>query len=484
METCTSVNTTAARGPGQYDNVIMMMMVSIVVPIVTAAISKFLQSAADKTPDFSSIVQKWKNGKNNKVTITQTSTYGEKKGWTFHPDEDHNGRLITSVLNYLSNRDLHAQTSSLCLSNVNFTGSLENIEMTRQKTYKPVGEIICGEFKITHTRIITTLDKGGYELKLCMTIFSKLPTKSIKDFIDKCYQEYVDSRRAKIIDTRYAYKQIPSKGGNRFKKYPINNVASFDNMYFPEKEKVIEMFAKLADGDLKKLSFMLHGIPGSGKTSFIKSVANHLNYDIIEVKLAYMAHDGNLMDIFHTESIISFQHNDDAKGEIVDYIPTNKRIYVFEDIDAESDVVHQRKPESEPITPVPSAILPKVEDDLITAHYKEVMKSLSKEKLTLAGVLNAIDGILEINGSIIIMTTNHPEKLDAALVRPGRITMKIEMGKMAARDANEMIKKKFGSTIDCPDNVFTPAELESYCQIASSIDELTSMICSNEYKKI
>ncbi|CAN0117855.1 unnamed protein product, partial [Laminaria digitata] len=49
---------------------------------------------------------------------------------------------------------------------------------------------------------------------------------------------------------------------------------------------------------------------------------------------------------------------------------------------------------------------------------------------TFQGLLNVLDGIVDTPGRIVIMTTNHPEALDAALIRPGRIDKKIYLGHM------------------------------------------------------
>ncbi|KAF0691357.1 hypothetical protein As57867_017338, partial [Aphanomyces stellatus] len=43
------------------------------------------------------------------------------------------------------------------------------------------------------------------------------------------------------------------------------------------------------------------------------------------------------------------------------------------------------------------------------------------DKLNLSGLLNVLDGVVDSPGRILIMTTNHPEKLDPALIRPGRV---------------------------------------------------------------
>merc|ERR550514_1490286 len=53
-----------------------------------------------------------------------------------------------------------------------------------------------------------------------------------------------------------------------------------------------------------------------------------------------------------------------------------------------------------------------------------------EDELNLAGLLNVIDGVVDAPGRILVMTTNHPEKLDPALIRPGRINRKLHLGFM------------------------------------------------------
>lgn len=49
---------------------------------------------------------------------------------------------------------------------------------------------------------------------------------------------------------------------------------------------------------------------------------------------------------------------------------------------------------------------------------------------TCTGLLNVLDGVVDTPNRIVIMTTNHPDKLDPALIRPGRINKKIYMGRI------------------------------------------------------
>ena len=63
------------------------------------------------------------------------------------------------------------------------------------------------------------------------------------------------------------------------------------------------------------------------------------------------------------------------------------------------------------------------------------------QQLTLSYILNILDGILETPGRIIIMTSNFPERLDEALIRPGRIDLKVHFTKCTIADITEMIEK-------------------------------------------
>jgi len=60
-----------------------------------------------------------------------------------------------------------------------------------------------------------------------------------------------------------------------------------------------------------------------------------------------------------------------------------------------------------------------------TAETNLVHAGSSGSAVTFRGLLNALDGVATCDGKIVFLTTNHPEKLDSALTRPGRVDMKI-----------------------------------------------------------
>ena len=65
------------------------------------------------------------------------------------------------------------------------------------------------------------------------------------------------------------------------------------------------------------------------------------------------------------------------------------------------------------------------------------------DAINLSCFLNILDGIIELHGVMIIMTTNHPEKIDEALIRPGRFDFKYEFKKASKKIIKEMLEFKF-----------------------------------------
>lgn len=49
-------------------------------------------------------------------------------------------------------------------------------------------------------------------------------------------------------------------------------------------------------------------------------------------------------------------------------------------------------------------------------------------KVSLSGLLNVLDGVASQEGRVLIMTTNHAERLDSALIRPGWVDRKVAFG--------------------------------------------------------
>eukprot|EP00937_MAST-01D_sp_MAST-1D-sp2_P000264 g264.t1 len=115
------------------------------------------------------------------------------------------------------------------------------------------------------------------------------------------------------------------------------------------------------------------------------------------------------------------------------------------------------------------------------------------DKLNLSGILNVLDGVVDCPDRIVIMTSNHPEKLDPALIRPGRVNLKLYLGHIELPEAEEMVAHYFATTISSAQRAalaamwgagagaegarkYTPAQLEQLCAEAEDVDEFLHLL--------
>lgn len=145
--------------------------------------------------------------------------------------------------------------------------------------------------------------------------------------------------------------------------------------------------------------YLLYGPPGSGKTSLIQALAGKLGLAVYILNL-----NSNMSD----ESLNAL---------LMDVPP--KSAIVIEDVDA---LFEKRQ----------SKVKEKKEET--TDGIKDVVS----DKISFSGLLNSLDGITSKDGQIIFMTTNHIEKLDPALIRPGRIDYRLLLDNADENQAKEL----------------------------------------------
>eukprot|EP00633_Aureoumbra_lagunensis_P005998 CAMPEP_0197315624 /NCGR_PEP_ID=MMETSP0891-20130614/39148_1 /TAXON_ID=44058 ORGANISM="Aureoumbra lagunensis, Strain CCMP1510" /NCGR_SAMPLE_ID=MMETSP0891 /ASSEMBLY_ACC=CAM_ASM_000534 /LENGTH=474 /DNA_ID=CAMNT_0042804697 /DNA_START=37 /DNA_END=1458 /DNA_ORIENTATION=+ len=167
--------------------------------------------------------------------------------------------------------------------------------------------------------------------------------------------------------------------------------------------------------------YLLHGPPGGGKTSFVLALAGHFKLDVCLLSLS----DDAL--------------SDDRLALALANVPTDALV-LLEDIDAAF-------PDRQ--------------------RYNTPQNSTLRSSLTLSGLLNALDGAAAAEGRLLFMTTNFLERLDEALLRPGRVDVVHKLDDATLEQADFL----FRSFFDLDENDQRPRDFAN-AALRASLEQL------------
>ena len=397
-------------------------------------------------------------------------------------------------------------------------------------------EIALGD-NVMFRRVMFGVNSDNKPPKLIIEVFSyEKNIVQLRDYLTDIEKKYTTLRNNQLGRNIYYFDEFvrspmmtlqgpdlsKSPPHLTFTQYPLMTNKSLSNVYGSSLEKVkkrINFFVNNRSWYEQKgvpytMGILMHGCAGGGKTSTIKSIAKDTNRHIINVKLSEFTTATQLSNLFYSGKVHVLK-----EGTNVTYdIPIDKVIIVMEDIDCLTNVVLDRtlkkkKKSSKQLDMFENAGAAVVIDDIIKmgipktveeqqkyierldqlkdlkqmyaskkAFEKKVEENKTKmddsQKLTLSHILNILDGILETPGRIFIMTSNYPEKLDKALIRPGRIDSIVHFTKCTKEDIIEMIEKicdvSLGNDILFPDYVWSPAKVTQV--IFENIESLSTII--------
>lgn len=253
---------------------------------------------------------------------------------------------------------------------------------------------------------------------------------------------------------------------------------TFDSLFYSQKGELIKLLDKFKSHTLypahipidNKLGILLYGPPGTGKTGTINAIANMVKRSIVVI---------NFMEIRTCKEL-------DMVLIPQDY---SKYLYVFDEFDCILDAMTGS---------VYSTMETKKTDwgtMLMCAEGEERKEILNMIKtnatsradapIDMAYLLQKLDGLESAEGRLIIATTNHPDKINPALLRPGRFDLKLCLGLCTSQMVVEILGYYYQADVvtrnkikqaAIPSNKFSPLELINMAIQAPSLDRLLKQI--------
>ncbi|MCW5592558.1 MAG: AAA family ATPase [Burkholderiales bacterium] len=284
------------------------------------------------------------------------------------------------------------------------------------------------------------------EVQVGMAIVERITLSTLgrdKRPLEAIVEAAMEHRIARELDRIAIY--VPSTYGNDWTRARLGNNRMLDSVVLKagQKEAILADLERFFAGRARyetlgipwRRGYLLYGPPGTGKTSLVTALASELSLNVCVLSLA------------------SPNVTDEKIGNLLASVP-GRSVILIEDVDA---------------------------------FFQSRAKADSQVRVSYSGFINALDGVAAHEGSVVFLTTNHPQLLDEAAIRSGRVDFRLELGP-CDRDQLERMFLKF---VDDPaaaarfaDSVepgrWSPAQVQERLLKAATAEEATALFQSRD----
>ena len=365
------------------------------------------------------------------------------------------------------------------------------VSQNKRKEIKFKNYIIKYELCTELLTVYTDKEKKreNYKVKLWVEIDQFVKLDILEEFCQLCITKYIDSL------TSSAWKQqIYINKDCKWYNEPSNNSRKLDTIILQNKLKneIRDDFQRFINSEEWYNSldipfnrgYLFYGHPGTGKTSLIRGLSLHFKRHIHFIMLQNIKSDIELLELFkginYKETILVIEDIDAMVSAVKSRELKEKNNQSQSESESESESKSDSDSDSDSDTDTDynsnsysNKLKKKLKKlKLKNKHNKKKLKEAKKNKnfdnsdipaykkkevgfdfngekkesgITLSGLLNALDGVISTPGRILIMTTNHPEVLDDALIRPGRCDAKFQFNFCTKNQIKELYQMFFNT---------------------------------------
>ena len=324
-------------------------------------------------------------------------------------------------------------------------------------------------FRRTQDRMQMGWNTASEREEITISSFGRNPA-ILKQLLDECKADFMKNDENRTVIYRGGLK--PGSAEPQWTRCTSRVSRPFSTVVLDEKVKK-ELLTDMRDylhpftrrwysnrGIPYRRGYLLHGPPGTGKSSLSFAIAGYFKLKIYIVSLNSPA------------------MNEENLGTLFTDLP-KQCVVLLEDIDTAGLTHTRRSGEKEnPSAPgSPNAAAGTAPDE-----------TGNTGRISLSGLLNVLDGVASQEGRVLIMTTNHVENLDEALIRPGRVDMMIKFS-LATSDMIFTIFRGIFATLegDIPPAVLKKRKIEhaqSISAAASHLEKAKELVVNGHARKL